>query len=197
MTFVAAFYSFTFELNHSDRNVYATFRIKVPRHELESREHFYARIIAYLHTYRSGIEFTHAASDSNEATIVYHDEIGALQVWAQVGSPDKRKIEISLKQHADAEHRIYFYDHEDIRTFCHHLRGSRTNWIEDVLFYRIDPDLMAELIKQESSSPNWNVSFIDDRLYLRVDGADLESEITPIDIWSEFQMSLKAADATI
>lgn len=191
MTFVAAFYSFTIDLNHSDRNVYASFRVKVPRHELESREHFYARVVAYTHAYRSGIRFTHAAFDSKETTLVCYNEIENLLVSAQVGTPDKRKLELSLKQHVDTEHRIYFYDLQDIPIFCHHLRGSSTNWVENVLFYLIDPDFLAQLIQYESSSPHWNISFIDDRLYLSFSGVEIESEITPVDIWSEFQRSLK------
>jgi uncharacterized protein YaeQ len=191
MTFVAAFYTFSIELNHSDRNVYTSFRIKVPRHELESHEHFYARIIAYAHTYRSGIAFTQSAADSKEATIACSDEIGTLLLWAHVGAPEKRKLELSLKQHTAAEHRIYSYEPQDISLFCHHLRGSKTNWVEKVLFYRIDPDFLTRLIALESSSPCWNISFIDDRLYLSVDGIELESEIAPVDIWSEFQRSLE------
>jgi uncharacterized protein YaeQ len=197
MTFVAAFHTFTIELNHSDRNVYTTFRVKVPRHELESHEHFYARIIAYTHAYRSGIEFTQSISESKDATIGCRDEIGILQLWVHVGAPAKRTLELSLKQHADAEHRIYFYDTHDIALFCHHLRGSSTNWVESVLFYRIAPDLLESLIEHESSSPRWNISFIDDRLYLTVDEVELESEITPVDIWSEFQRSLEDTDAAV
>jgi uncharacterized protein YaeQ len=194
MTFVAAFYTFTIELNHSDRDVYTSFRIKVPRHELEPHEHLYARLIAYTHAYRSGIQFTEDILEPKDPTIVQRDEIGGMRLWVQVGAPEKRKLELSLKQHPHAEHRIYFYEPEDIQLFCHHLRGSKTNWVEKVLFYQLDPQLIASLIEHESSSPLWNLSFIDDRIYLSVDGVELESEIAPVDIWSAFQESLTAGD---
>lgn len=194
MTFVAAFYTFTIELNHSDRNVYANFRIKIPRHELESHEHLYARLIAYTHAYRSGIHFTEGISEPKEPTIEQRDEIGEVLLWVQIGAPEKRKLELSLKQHPHAEHRIYFYEPDDIQLFCHHLRGSKTNWVEKVLFYQLDPQLIASLTEHESSSPFWNLSFIDDRIYLSVDGVELESAITPIDIWSSFQESLNSSD---
>jgi uncharacterized protein YaeQ len=198
MTFVAAFYSFTIELNHSDRNVYTSFRIKLPRHELESREHFYARLLAYTHSYRSGIQFNESFSDSKEPTIAVRDEIGTLHLWAELGSPEKRLLELSLKQQPQAEHRIYFYEPNDIQIFCHHLRGSKTNWVENVLFFQLDPQLIASLIEHESSSPHWNLSYIDDRLYLTVNGAELSSEIISVNIWSEFQTSLETAqDETI
>lgn len=190
MTFVAAFYTFTIELNHSDRNVFTSFRIKIPRHELESREHFYARLIAYTHAYRPGIQFNEGVSDPKEPTISHRDEIGAMHLWIELGAPDKRKLELSLKQHQHAEHRIYFFEPDDIEDFCHHLRGSKTNWVESVLFYQLNSQLLASLIENESSSPHWTLSFIDNRIYLSVDGVELESEISSIDIWSAFQASL-------
>jgi len=122
------------------------------------------------------------------------DEVATMHLWAQVGAPDKRKLELSLKQHPDAEHRIYFYQPDDVSRFCHYLRGSKTNWVENVAFYQLAPSLLAQLIDNESSSPHWNMSFIDDRMYLTADGQELESEVQAIDIWEAFQASLTAAD---
>jgi len=190
MTFIAAFYSFTIELNHSDRGVFTTFRIKVPRHELESREHLYARLIAYCHSYRLGIYFTDNTLEPREATIEERDTIGTLNLWAQVGTPQKRMLELSLKQSPDAEHRVYFYRPDDVTTICHHLRGSKTNWVDKVLFYKIAPELLARLIEHDSSSPIWNLSFIDDRIYLTTGDLEVESELLQIDIWVAFQNSL-------
>jgi uncharacterized protein YaeQ len=190
MTFIAAFHTFTIDLNHSDRELFTSFRIKIPRHELESHHHFYARILAYTHAYRSEIHFTDEISEPKEPTIEQRNSIGALQLWTQVGAPDKRKLELALKQHPEAEHRIYFYTPEDLETFCHHLRGSKTNWIENVQFYQLDQDLLERLIENESSSPHWNLSFIDDRIYLSVNNIELESEVLQLDIWAAFQESL-------
>lgn len=190
MTFVAAFYTFTIELNHSDRNIFTNFRVKVPRHELESREHFYARMIAYLHAYKTGIEFTQKVSDPKQPTIVLTDEIGSVMQWIDVGAPEKRKLELSLKQNPSAEHRIYFYTADDVSQFCHHLRGSKTNWIETVSFYTIEAALIEQLITSETTSPHWIVSFIDDHLYISANDIELESDLHQIDIWQEFQSSL-------
>jgi uncharacterized protein YaeQ len=191
MTFVAAFYNFTIELNHSDRNVFTTFRIKTPRHELETRQHLYARLLAYLHSYRDGIEFTRGISEPKDPTIWVKDEIGEITLWIQIGVPDKRKLELSLKQHSQAEHRVYFYQTEDLERFCHHLRGSKTNWVKDIQFYQLDPAFLEQLSSLETTSPTWSLSFIDNRIYLPIGHIDLESEIVPIDIWDAFQQSLE------
>jgi uncharacterized protein YaeQ len=190
MTFVAAFYNFTIELNHSDRNVYTTFRLKTPRHELETHAHLYARLIAYLHCYRAGIDFSRGVSEPKEPTIWLKDAIEQIQLWAQVGVPEKRKLELSLKQHPTAEHRVYFYQEGDVERFCHHLRGSKTNWVKEIQFYQLDPIFLERLATLETTSPLWSISFIDNRIYLTLGHIDLESEVTPIDIWDAFQQSL-------
>lgn len=192
MTFVASFQNFSIELNHSDRGVFTSFRLKTARHELESRQHLYARLIAYLHAYRPGLQFTRGISEPREPSIWYKDELGNVLAWIQIGVPDKRKLELSLKQNAGAEHRVYFYQEGDVERFCHYLRGSKTNWVKDVQFFTLPTELLRTLEEHESSSPSWNVSFIDDRMYMTINDYDLESTISPVDIWSAFQASLSS-----
>jgi uncharacterized protein YaeQ len=194
MTFVAAFYNFSIDLNQSDKGLFTSFRLKIPRHELESLEHMYARLIAYLHFYQPGQEFTRGVSDSKEPTIWRKDEIGEVFGWAQVGHIERRKLELSLKQHPHAVHAVYFFDELQVLTFCHQLRGSKTNWVKDVQFYQIPSQLLAELAPYETTSPQWTVTIVDARLYLTVDGHDIEADIASIDIWEAYQRSLLAND---
>lgn len=194
MTFVAAFYNFSVELNNSDSNTFVAFRLKIPRHELESRAHFYARFIAYLHSYQEGVTFCDVSASPRFPTIWRKDAIDSVLLWVHVGAPEKRTLELSLKQHPQAEHRVYFYNQDDISRFCHHLRGSKTNWVKDVQFYLIEDDLLRNLEAQEDTSPSWSVSFIDGRLYLSIDGTDLESTLLTVDIWEAFQQSLRSEE---
>jgi uncharacterized protein YaeQ len=206
MTFIAAFYTFTIELNHADRGIFTSFRIKVARHELESREHLYARLIAYAHAYREELTLNNDPSRSNDPAIYLRNALGETEIWIEVGLPDRKKLELSLKHSPAAEHAIYLYRAEDIADFCHYLRGSKSNWVEGVQFYSLDPALLERLIESESSSPTWNISFIDNAIFLTVTGAtnkgrlipqviDLESTIKPLDIWLEFQNTLAAESA--
>jgi uncharacterized protein YaeQ len=194
MTFVAAFYNFSIELNNPDSGTFASFRLKLPRHELESRDHFYARLIAYLHSYCENLRFCDSNSNPKLPTIWLRDTIDTVMLWIDVGTPDKRKLELSLKQNARATHRVYFYQEQDITQFCHHLRGSKTNWVKDVECYQIETQLLCDLETQEQTSPNWSVSFIDDRVYLTIDGRDFESTLARVDIWDAFQASLQAVE---
>lgn len=190
MTFVAAFYTFSIELNIPERGLFTSFRLKVPRHELESVEHLCARMIAFLHCYRSGQTFTQEVSDPKEPTVLLTDAVGGLLLWVHVGGIERRKLELSLKQHSDAPHIVYFFAPAQIQSFCHSLRGSKSNWIQNVQFFLIDSDLLERLAAVERTSPSWVATFVDDRLYLSIDGVDFESDIVPIDMWSEYQKHL-------
>ncbi len=190
MTFVAAFYTFSIELNIPERGLFTSFRLKVPRHELESLEHFCARMIAFLHCYRSGIAFTQEVSDPREPTILLTDTIGERLLWVHVGGIERRKLELSLKQNPNTPHIVYFFEPAQIHGFCHSLRGSKSNWIESVQFFLIDSDFLTRLAERERTSPSWVASFLDQRVYLSIDGSDFESDLLPLDMWSEYQKHL-------
>jgi uncharacterized protein YaeQ len=192
MSFAAAFYSFTVELSHTDRQVFARFRVKTALHPHESLEHLYARMISYTHCYQAGQSFTQGLFDLKEPTIWRREITGEVLLWVQVGVPDRKKLEVSLRSAPEAEHRIYFYEDTQIHEFCHMLRGSKTNWVKDIQFYRIPNELLQQLIPLEHSSPTWNVTFVDNHLYLQCDGTELEGDVTPVSIWDEYQEGLLA-----
>ena len=190
MSFAAAFYNFTVDLSHNDRDIFTRFRVKTPLHPHESLEHLYARMIAYVHCYREGQGFSQGLFEPKEPTIWQKDILGDTLLWVQIGTPDKKKLEITLRAHPAAEHRIYFYASDQIAQFCHMLRGSKTNWVKDIQFYRISGDLLEALVPLERSSPLWNVTIVDDELYLTCDDHELQSRISPVDIWAAYQESL-------
>lgn len=190
MSFAAAFYNFSVELSHADRDVYAHFRVKTPRHPNESLEHLFARMLAFCHCYREGQSFSGGLFEPKEPTIWHKDITGELLLWAQLGCPERKMLETALRSAPTAEHRIYFYEEQQIGDFCHMLRGSRSNWVEKIQFFMISPSLLEQLVPLERSSPSWNATFVDNRLYLNADGAELEGEILPVEIWEAFQESL-------
>ncbi len=189
MTFISAFYNFSIELNHADRGIFTSFRTKVPRHELESSEHFFASILAYCHAYTPELKFSNASSP-DVPSMWAHDPVGNVLTWIQVGVPKKRLLELSLKQNPDTQHLVYFYREEDIAKFCHYLRGSTSNWIKQVTFYQLSLGVLEQLGAIEDTSPRWNISFIDNTIYLTINSLDIESELTPINMWDAFQISL-------
>ena len=190
MSFAAAFYNFTVDLSHNDRDVFTRFRVKTPLHPLEPLEHLFARMIAYVHCYREGQEFSHGLFEPKEPTIWHKDILGNTLIWVQLGAPDKKKIEVTLRAHPEAEHRIYFYEPSQIAQFCHTLRGSKTNWVKDIRFFLIPASILEALVPLERSSPLWNITIVDDELFLNCDGIELRAHIDTVDIWEAYQDSL-------
>jgi uncharacterized protein YaeQ len=147
-------------------------------------------MIAYVHCYREGQAFSHGLSEPKEPTIWHKDVLEELSLWVQVGTPDRKKIETTLRVNPKAEHRIYFYEASQIAQFCHLLRGSKTNWVKDVQFYLIPSEILQALVPLERTSPLWTVTIIDDEVYLTCDGNELQTHITAVDIWAAYQESL-------
>jgi uncharacterized protein YaeQ len=193
MAFTAGFYNFTIDLNHVDQQVFTRFRVKTALHPEEPLEHLYARMIAYCHCFRDGQAFTQGLFEPKEPTLWKRDITGEIELWAQLGSPDKRKLEHALRAGGNScEIRIYFWKQDQLHQFCHMLRGSKTNWVESVKFFEIDHELLQLLTPLQKSSPDWTVTFTDNRLYLSVDGHEFETEVRTINIWEAYQESLLA-----
>jgi uncharacterized protein YaeQ len=194
MSFAAAFYNFTVDLSHNDREIFTRFRVKTPLHPHESLEHLFARMLAYIHCYREGQEFSRGLFEPRDPTIWQRDVLGETLLWVQVGTPDKKKLETTLRAHPQAEHRIYFYEPEQITQFCHLLRGSKTNWVKEIQFYLIPKAILEALVPLSRSSPSWNVTIVDDEAYLTCDSTELQARITAVDIWAAYQESLLSED---
>jgi uncharacterized protein YaeQ len=192
MSFAAAFYNFSVDLNHVDAQVFTRFRLKTARHPEESLEHLYARMIAYAHCYREGQTFSQGLFDQREPTIWQKDVTGDLHLWVEIGAPDRKKLEIALRAGPSVEYRVYFYSTEQIPLFCHYLRGSKTNWVKEIQFYELSSDFLERLAPLERSSPEWSITFVDNHIYLVIDGMEFESAVRPVDIWAEYQTSLEA-----
>ncbi len=190
MTFVLAFYSFNLEITNSDSGVYHKARVKIPRHPQETLEQMYARVLAFTHSYEEGIEFSRGMFELREPSLWKKDVIGDIISAVEVGSVDLEKLHRALKRRPIPRYSVYFYDQAQMQKFCHGMRGSTTNWIEDIHFFWIPPTLLQAIIPLEKSSSTWSLTFVDGTLYLTVDGTALETSITTLDMWAQFQESL-------
>jgi len=190
MPSAGTFYNFSLNLSQVDQQVFHQERLKVYQHPLEDLSHLYARMIGFLHSWRPGLEFTQGLGEPGQPTFWARSVVGEILLWGQVGSLTKKKIQHTLKSDPRSQHRVYFYDRAQIHQFCHELRGSKTNWVEPVTFFQVDSGLLEGLVPLERSSPEWSITFVDDHMYLVVDGSEFETTITSLDIWAEYQAHL-------
>ena len=195
MTFVHAFYSFNLEITNSDSGAYHKLRVKIPRHPAETLEQMFARVLAFGHSYEAGLEFSRGLFEVREPSLWKRDVLGELELAIEVGEVDQEKLRRTLRRAPDARYRVYFFDAAQMANFCRAMRGSTTNWIKDIGFFALPPPLLEALLPHEQSSSSWGLTFVDDTLYLSVDGAIIESAIEPLDMWGKFQESLACENA--
>ncbi len=190
MTFVQAFYSFKLEITNSDSGGYYTLRIKIPRHPEEPLVYMYARVLAFAHSYEEGLEFTKGFFDTKEPALWKRDLIGGTTLAIEVGEIEPEKIRKMVKHRPPPRCILYFYSPDHIEKFCHGMRGSTTNWISDIKFYEIPSGFLEELTVHDRSSSEWSFTFIDNTLYLTVNGVQHETTLSTLDMWEKFQETL-------
>jgi uncharacterized protein YaeQ len=195
MTFVLAFYSFNLEINNSEAESYRKLRIKIPRHPYESLEQMYARVLAFAHSYEEGLEFSRGLFETREPSLWKRDLFGGTELAVEVGQVDEEKLHRALRHNPQTRHKVYFFSDDQVAQFCRSLRGSTSNWIEGISFFQIAANVLTELEPLERSSSSWSLAFVDEALYLSVDGTTIETRITPLDMWEKFQQSLADASA--
>jgi len=190
MTFVSSFYNLTVELQNIDLDLYAKFRVKTPRHPLETIEHLHARFLAFIHNYDQGLEFSQGLFEPGQPTIWKRDVIGEVLKWIQVGVPTRKQLEAAIHTHKKADFLIFLYYPEQIHNFLHEMRGSRLTPFSQVKFFQISEKLLEQLTPLESSSPVWNVTCIDNNLYIACNDVEVSSSIEEINMENAYQSSI-------
>ena len=186
MTFVDGFYTFSVELADTERQVYESLRVKTPKHPAESWEHLSARVLAYLHLYQPGQEFTRGLFELKEPTIWRRDVLGETQLWVQVGTTDPHKLMRAVKTHPGAEFRVYFFESEQSERFFHELRGAKPLWLDKVLFFSLPSDFLESLAPLIRSHNRWHAMLMDGgEVYLTVDDRQFEAAIETVDLWAD------------
>jgi len=191
MSFVDRFYSFIVELTAPERNLYGKLRFKIPKYPDEDLIDLAARVFAYLHCYTPEILFSANPTDHQSPTLSSLAPSGDYKNFAFVGLPDLKSLRLSVRQQRQATCSVYFYRDEQLERFCHQLRGSKENWVNDIKFFMISHPELGSIIPTDRVSINWQIINIDDIFYIEGDELSYQINFNAIDIWSEFQESLK------
>lgn len=197
MSFVESFIILTADISDTQRGVYVNARVRAVQHPIETTEHLVARLLTYCHAYSENLEFTQGLYDLKLPTLTEKDSIGHDMRWIQVGLDDTKKLERSVRSHPASKHSVYFENEDQVSRFCHHLKGSKTNWVLPVEFYLWDPVFVNTLAEALPVRPTWQISFVDNAVYLDNGSQELSSIIEPVNIWERYQEALQNAEAAL
>jgi uncharacterized protein YaeQ len=175
MSFIEGFFGFGLEITNADQGVYETVRVKTPRHELESKQAFYSRMLAFVHAYRDGLEFNGAMLAFDQPTIVQRDITGEILRWIKVGNCDVAALRTVLKHFPGADYRIYLCAEELSQDFAMLVRTLPE--ARHLQVYNLPLESIYKLAETESSSVNWQVNIVDDQIFMLANGTELTVDI--------------------
>lgn len=190
MSFIDGFYTFNIDLVNVENNIYDKLFLKLAKHPNEPFEMLLSKVLAYCHSYQSNLSFSEGYFSPEDPTIWNKDIIGNILTWIQIGRPSYKKIHKAIKQNNDSEFKVYFCNDTEPRDFCYDFRSVKTKDFHKIKFFLIDDEFLQKLIPYISSRMNWNISFIDNMLYLHWDKLEFESSITQLNIWDIYQETI-------
>jgi uncharacterized protein YaeQ len=150
-------YTFDIDLADTDRGVYESLALRMPRHPSESEEYFVTRLLAYCREYAEGIGFSSGVSDPEDPTIAVRDLTGAITVWIEIGSPDAARLHKASKTGA----RVVVYTHKDPHQLLKQWAGERIHRIDALEVYSLDRAFIAALVARLERRMAFTVSIAD------------------------------------
>ena len=170
MSFVDGFFRFDCHLYDSLSADQPRLQFKLPKHPFESEEQLLGRVVAYLHSYKDGVELTSGPFDHTLPTFWHHDIVGTVFLWGQVGAVEAKKLLKALRAYPQADSRLYIYDHHELRELSDTVPNWKVKSVEQVQLFKIPLEELSALAETLTSSNRWLVTKVDDSLYIEVDG---------------------------
>src|SRR5665213_871206 len=167
MALSATIYTIEIDLADSDRGVYESLALRVPRHPSESEEYFVTRLLGYVLEYAEGIEFSRGISDPDEPTIAVRDLTGVLKAWIEIGAPDAARLHKASK----ASPRVAVYTHKDPEQLVARLKGEKIHKADAVELWAVDRDFVSQLAARLDRRMSFSLSVTDHDLFLSI-GSD-------------------------
>ena len=118
MSFLDGIYTITVNLTNSDRCQYEQLRLKVAKHPFETLSYMLTRILAYMHSYEEGLEFTQGLFDPKQPAIWKKNILNEPSTWIEVGLPDRKRL-YHASCNENCRCKVYFCDQTEIAQFCH------------------------------------------------------------------------------
>lgn len=174
MALSSTIYTFDIDLADTERGVYESLSLRVPRHPSESEAYLATRLLAYCREYTDGIAFSNGLSNPDDPTIAVRDLTGAIKVWIEIGSPDAARLHKASKTGA----RVVVYTHKDPDQLLKQWTGERIHRAEDVEIYSLERRLVDDLAASLERRMSFSVSLSHDSVLVAIGKDPIEGIFT-------------------
>ncbi|MDT0186016.1 YaeQ family protein [Microbacterium sp. ARD31] len=173
MALGSTMYTFTVQLADVDRGVYDDLALRVARHPSETDAYMVTRVLAYGLEYTEGIAFGEGISSTEEPAVVVRDLTGRLLTWIEIGAPDAERLHHGSR----LAERVVVYTHRDPEKVRGPWAGKRIHRGDEIVLRSFDPGFVDDVAARLERRNALTLSVTEQRIYLELNGATLESEI--------------------
>ena len=173
MALTATIYTFSIELTHMDRDLYATLELRVAQQPSETLEYMLTRVLAYCLEYREGIVFSPGISAGDQPAILARDLTGQITLWVEVGAPDADRLHRASK----SAERVAVYTYRDIVQLKQQLASSRIHRAEEIPIYVIGRALLDGLIAALERRTTMGIVVTEGQIYIQIGGESIEGAL--------------------
>jgi uncharacterized protein YaeQ len=173
MALTATIYTFSIELTHMDRDLYATLDLRVAQQPSETLEYMLTRVLAYCLEYREGIAFSPGISAGDQPAILARDLTGRITLWVEVGAPDAERLHRGSK----AADRVAVYTYRDSAQLMQQLASGRIHRAEEIPIYVIERALLDALIGSLERRIAMGIVMTEGQLYIQIGGRSIAGTI--------------------
>ena len=174
MALTATIYTFSIELTHMDRDLYATLDLRVAQQPSETLEYMLTRVLAYCLEYREGIVFSPGISAGDQPSILARDLTGQITLWVEVGAPDAERLHRGSK----IAERVAVYTYRDIVQLKQQLASGRIHRAEEIPIYVIERSLLDALIASLERRTSIGIVVTEGQLYIQIGGNSIAGALT-------------------
>jgi uncharacterized protein YaeQ len=170
---------FSFDLNISDvdRSVYETLTTRVAQHPTETDEYMLTRVLAYCLEYQDNIEFGKSVG-ADDAAVFAKDLTGKYLLWVEIGLPNADKLHRVSK----LSERVAIYTHRIVSIVKSNLDRRAIYNASAIPIYSFERGFIASLVSKLDRRNQLNLSFVDQRLFIELNGFSAESALIKDDI---------------
>lgn len=173
MALPSTIHRFKIKISDIDRGLYETLELRIAMHPSESIPFLLTRMIAYVHSYQEGIEFTQGLSNPDDPAIWVKDLTGKLLLWIEIGNPTAKRLHKASK----IAERVRIYTHKDPENLKKDLEKEEIFKKESIEVFSIPQKFLNALGETLERDNTWEYLYNEGELSISTKNGAFDTEL--------------------
>ncbi len=167
---------FEIRLADVDRGVYTDLDLRVARHPSEDNPYLLTRVLAFALEHKDGLAFSKGLSEADEPALWVKSGDGRILDWIEVGSPAPDRLHRASK----ACGRVVVWCHRRPDLLQQRCAKEKVHKAEQITLVKMPGELLAALEPKLDRNNRWDLSRLEGRVTVVVDGEAIEAAIDSV-----------------